>query len=144
MNQDILEIFNQTSENVPYAPGELSRLIDLIQQHEKRNFHRVEVVFVDDEEILQINRKYLHHDYVTDIITFPYHDNDDPVEGTLFCCMQQIQRQSREFNTRFETEVLRVVTHGLLHLVGYDDATDSQRGHMHDLENKYIKLYLDN
>ncbi|TVQ69717.1 MAG: rRNA maturation RNase YbeY [Balneolaceae bacterium] len=118
-------------------------LIDLVHEHEKRNFLHVEVVFVNDMEILEMNRRYLGHDHVTDIITFPYHENDDPVEGTLFCCAPQIRRQSEEIGVTFDTEVLRIVIHGLLHLVGYDDETEAQRNHMHSLENKYIRLYLD-
>ncbi len=143
MNPLSFEIFNQTDENIPFSGDQLRRLIALVQEYEKRNFLHVEVVFVDDSDILEMNRRYLGHDYVTDIITFPYHENDDPVEGTLFCCAPQIRRQSEELDVAFDTEVLRIVIHGLLHLVGYDDETDSQRSHMHSLENKYITLYLD-
>ncbi len=143
MNKGTFEIFNQTAESIPFGKEELVYVIELIQERESRNFYRVEVVFVDDNEILEINSRYLGHDYVTDIITFPYHDDNAPVEGTLFCCITQIKRQSQELNTRFKTEVLRVVIHGLLHLVGHVDTTDFQRDQMHALENKYIKFFQD-
>ncbi len=143
MKPEIIEIFNETAEQVPLSREDLSRLTDLIRIHEQRNFLTLEVVFVNDSEILEMNRKYLGHDYVTDIITFPYHENEEPVEGTLFCCLTQISRQSRELNTEFGMELLRVVIHGLLHLVGYDDETEQQRNRMHSLENKYITLYQD-
>ncbi len=136
-------MFNQTDENIPFSGNQLRRLIDLFHEHEKRNFLRVEVVFVDDSEILEMNRRYLGHDHVTDIITFPYHENDEPLEGTLFCCAPQIRRQSEELDVTFDTEVLRIVIHGLLHLIGYNDKTEAQRSHMHSLENKYITLYRD-
>ncbi len=143
MNPVSFEVFNQTDENIPFSGDQLRRLIDLVHEHEKRNFLHVEVVFVDDTEIQDMNRRYLGHSHVTDIITFPYHENDEPVEGTLFCCVPQIRRQSEELDVIFDTELLRIVIHGLLHLVGYDDEAETQRNHMHALENKYITLYLD-
>jgi probable rRNA maturation factor len=143
METEHIAIYHKTAQQVPFSRETLQRLTDIISDFEGRNFLMLEVVFVDDEEILELNRKYLGHDYVTDIITFPYHEGNAPVEGTLFCCITQIQRQSLELSTEFGTELLRVVIHGMLHLVGYDDATSKQREDMRSLEDKYIMLYKD-
>jgi probable rRNA maturation factor len=141
METDNIAIYNNTAEQIPLTLEEFMRLIDTISAVERRNFLVLEVVFVDDTEILELNRKYLGHDYVTDIITFPYHEGSSPVEGTLFCCITQIKRQSLELETKFETELLRVVIHGMLHLLGHDDNNGQQRENMRSLEDKYIRLY---
>ncbi len=136
-----IAIYNETTVQNPLNQNNLLRLSGIVSNNEKRNFLELEVVFVDDEKIKELNLRYLGHDYVTDIITFPYHEEKEPIEGTLFCCITQIQRQSQELKTTFETETLRVVVHGMLHLVGYNDATVEQRKQMRSLENKYIRLY---
>jgi len=143
MNPVSFEIFNKSDENIPFSAEHLQRIVHLVQDHEKRNFLHVELVFVSDTDIVEMNRQYLGHDHVTDIITFPYHEDDEPVEGTLFCCAPQIRRQSEELDVSFDEEVLRIVIHGLLHLVGHDDGTEVQRTQMRSLENKYITLYRD-
>lgn len=103
----------------------------------------LEVVFVNEVRILELNRSHLGHDYVTDILTFPYHEGDAAMEGTLYCCFSQIQRQALELGVKVETELLRVVIHGMLHLVGYDDGSRYQRSDMRSHEDKYIKIYQD-
>ncbi len=143
MNPVSIEIFNESDEIIPFSEGQFQHVVLLVQKQEKRNFLHVEVVFVNEPEILEMNRRYLGHDHVTDIITFPYHEENEPVEGTLYCCAPEIRRQSIELGTPYDEEVLRVVIHGLLHLVGHDDSTDSQRTRMRSLEDKYITIYRD-
>ncbi len=144
MYPESFQIFNHCGFEVTFSAEQLGRTIELLQEHENRNFLHVEVVFVDEKRILDLNRQYLGHDYVTDIITFAYHEESSfPVEGTLFCCAPQIRRQSEEYGSTYETEVLRVVIHGLLHLIGYNDHTVSQKREMTSLEDKYIKLLQD-
>ena len=140
-NSGSYHIFNESGIHIPFDEEQLVRVIHYIQNHESCHFVTVEVVFVKDQDILQINRTYLNHNDITDIITFPWHDESSLPEGTLYCCATQIQRQSEEYEVPFKTEILRIVIHGLLHLVGYDDQTEEQRRQMHILENKYITLY---
>ena len=104
------------------------------------SFSFIEVVYVDEKEITHINQKHLSHDYVTDIITFSYHDpsENEPVEATLFCCAPRIQEQAVEFGVDADTEFLRVYIHGLLHLAGYSDELPDQKAVMREKENFYI------
>lgn len=142
-NEMSYEIFNETEESVPFTRTQLSAIIGHLEQNESCVFGTVEVVFVGDESIQQLNLEYLGHDYVTDIITFPYHEDKLSIEGTLFCCIPQIRRQSAEYETSFESETLRIVIHGLLHLIGYEDQSDQQQSIMTALENKYISIFQD-
>lgn len=143
MNEVSQYIFNETDIAVPFKRTQLSALIAHLEENESCVFGNIEVVFVDDEKIQYLNRIYLGHDYVTDVITFPYHEEASPAEGTLFCCIPQIKRQYADFETTFESEVLRIVIHGLLHLIGFEDQTDQQRAVMTALENKYLSIVQD-
>lgn len=134
-------IYNESGISVPFESEHLIKVIHLLQQKESCRFEQIELVFVDDETIRTINRKYLNHDFITDIITFPFHDEGEMIEGTLYCCSPQILRQAGDFQETFDNEILRVVIHGLLHLIGYGDHTSMEKQIMRNLEDTYIKIF---
>lgn len=134
-----LSIFNPSGFSLPFSKQELLDIIGTIETSETIRFKQIELVYVDEENILKINKTHLNRDYVTDIISFRYdEENDQAIEGTLFCCAPRIQEQSTEFGTDTQSEFLRVFVHGLLHLAGYDDQTEKQKLQMRDLEDKYL------
>ncbi|PWN07172.1 rRNA maturation RNase YbeY [Rhodohalobacter mucosus] len=114
--------------------------MQIVETHEKIRFRSIELVYVDEKEILRINREYLDHDYITDIITFSYDESSENLEGTIFCCAPRILEQSIEFGTDTADEFLRVFVHGLIHLAGYNDKTDAEKSTMTRLENRYLEL----
>jgi len=89
-----------------------------------------------------INKKYLNHDYDTDIITFPFSSPEMPIEAELYISIPKIKEQAKEFNCSFKEELHRVIFHGVLHLCGYNDKTPSQVAQMRAKENFYLKKYL--
>jgi len=95
-------------------------------------------IFMDDDQLLDINVKYLNHYYFTDVITFDY-CADTFISGDIFISIDRVKDNSSKYSDSFRSEFLRVVVHGVLHLIGYDDKTDEQRKLMRQLENKYIK-----
>jgi rRNA maturation RNase YbeY len=134
-----IQIFNQTSQSLPLTISDCHSIAEAITQKENCTFSNIELVFVDEEEIIRINREHLDHDYVTDIITFPYHEPEDSdIEGTLFCCASRIAEQARQFGESTTREFRRIVIHGLLHLAGYHDKTDSQQKMMAEKEDFYL------
>jgi probable rRNA maturation factor len=100
----------------------------------------VSVVIVDDERIHAMNNEFLQHDYPTDIITFPM--DDAAVDGEMYISIETAQRQAKEYGVSLTNELMRLAAHGTLHLVGYDDATDSQRAIMSYLEDTYMNEAL--
>ena len=99
--------------------------------------------FCSDEALLDINKQRLGHDFYTDIVTFPL------VEETLlsseFCLsVDRIAENSLNFGRSFESELLRVIIHGVLHLMGYDDHTDADRAEMRSKEEECLNLYFNN
>jgi len=109
----------------------------------KEGFNLVELnyVFVSDEALLVINRKYLNHDTYTDIITFDNSENNNQIEGDIFISIERIKENSVIFSNNFETELLRVMAHGVLHLCGYGDKKEKEVKIMREKENFYIQSY---
>ena len=86
-------------------------------------------IFCSDEKILDVNRMYLQHDYYTDIITFDYSE-DNMISGDLFISLDTVRTNAEKFAVTYDSELYRVIIHGVLHLCGIDDkAPGSRTGH---------------
>ncbi len=105
---------------------------------EQAPLRQLNVIFVNDGEIRRLNKKFLSHDYVTDVLSFQL-DDREVIEGEVYVNLDQAERQAREFRIRPPSEVGRLVAHGLLHIIGYDDDTPDNRRIMQKLEDKYLK-----
>ena len=97
------------------------------------------VIFCSDEYLLEINRRYLQHDYYTDIITFDYTEGN-VLNGDLFISIDRVKANADTYSQTFEQELCRVMLHGLLHLCGYDDTTKMQQKKMRAAEDKYLNI----
>ncbi len=100
----------------------------------------VSVIFCSDSYLLKINKDFLQHDYFTDIITFNYNELNN-LSGDIFISLDTVKSNSLAFNTSFENELLRVIIHGVLHLLGFNDKTDSESIIMRSKEDESLKLY---
>lgn len=107
----------------------------------------INYIFCSDEELLQINRKFLGHDYYTDIITFDTIDDQvirkSSLSGDIFISVDTVRMNSEEFSSTFDKELHRVMIHGVLHLIGYDDKTPEQESEMHHQEDLALELFND-
>lgn len=113
--------------------------LKLAAESEIRRIGNISIIFCSDNYVLDINQKYLQHDYFTDIITFDYCEGDR-LSGDLFISVDSVRENSVEFGTEFKDELNRVIIHGLLHLVGYDDHTETDIKLMRSKENYYLSL----
>jgi len=100
----------------------------------------IEYFFTSDKYILQVNREFLGHDYPTDIITFDY-STRQKLSGDILICIPVVKNNSREFGVSFLEEMLRVIIHGVLHLMGFPDYSDEEKLVMRREEDKALKLY---
>ncbi len=100
----------------------------------------ISVIFCSDNYILDINQRFLQHDYFTDIITFDYSENGR-ISGDLFISVDSVRENSIEYGTEFEDELHRVIVHGILHLIGYDDHTEEEIRTMRSKENYYLSVF---
>ena len=109
-----------------------------VSEEEGRRLGQISVIFCSDPYLLEINRKYLGHDYYTDIITFDYSEGDT-ISGDLFISVDTVRSNAEYYSADFKDELDRVIVHGVLHLIGYDDHTDEQTAEMRARENHYLE-----
>jgi rRNA maturation RNase YbeY len=105
---------------------------------EKCKMDVINILFCDDKTITDYNKKYLKHNYETDIITFKYNE-EDCIESDIIISMESVKRNSITFKSSFLNELFRVIIHGILHLGGMEDSTKSQKLNMRKKENFYLK-----
>lgn len=116
-----------------------NRWLKMVAGSEIRKIGDINIIFCSDNYILDVNMKYLQHDYFTDIITFDYCEGK-VLSGDLFISVDSVRENSIEFGTDFEEELHRVIVHGVLHLIGYDDHTDEDKKVMRQKENYYLQM----
>ena len=115
-----------------------SWLRKIAQKHDKK-IGQLNYIFCSDEKILEINKAYLQHDYYTDIISFPYELN--PISGDIYVSIDTVKSNSKKFEVPFDQELLRVISHGLLHFIGFDDHEPEDIVKMRRAENEAISLW---
>ncbi len=115
---------------------------------EGARFVHLSVVLTDHKTVRRLNRLYLDHDYNTDVLSFslqtpptadPSRSDKTAVEGEVYVDLDTAAERHEEFDTSFEREAHRYVIHGLLHLLGYDDATESGQETMRQKEDQYLE-----
>ena len=116
-----------------------NRWLKLVAESEIRRIGDISIIFCSDNYILDVNQKYLQHDYFTDIITFDYCEGDR-LSGDLFISVDTVKDNAIEYGTEFKDELTRVIVHGILHLIGYDDHSDEDIQMMRKKENYYLSL----
>ena len=113
--------------------------LKLVAESGIKKLGNINIIFCSDNYILDVNVKYLGHDYFTDIITFDYCEKDI-LSGDLFISIDTVRDNAEFYKTEFNDELNRVIVHGLLHLIGYDDHTPEEQKIMREKENHYLEL----
>lgn len=118
----------------------ISRWINGVVGSHQKNLGNVTYIFCSSEYILELNQKYLNHTHFTDIITFDY-CHGTTIEGDIFISVDTVLENSQRFNTSFSDELLRVIIHGILHLLGFSDKTREQQRQMRVLESNALAIF---
>lgn len=116
-----------------------NRWLKMVAGSEVRKIGNITIVFCSDNYILDINQRFLSHDYFTDIITFDY-CSGNTLSGDLIISIDSVRENALEYGADFEDELNRVIVHGLLHLIGYDDHTEEDIKTMRSKENYYLDI----
>jgi len=120
--------------------GKIRKLIEVILRREDKKLGEIEIVFLNDSEILKINRKFLQHDYFTDVIAFGYNRKNE-ISGDICIGIESVSRNAVKYKTIFRNEIIRVIVHGVLHLIGYDDKNSESKERMREMEDFYLNRY---
>lgn len=135
----MIEFFNQDTELPKIDFDRISLWINKIITNHNKIEGDITYIFCSDNYILDINQKYLSHDYFTDIITFNY-NKDNIISGDIFISVDTVFNNSKIYKQTFETELHRVMIHGILHLLGYDDHTETDIANMRKAENDSLLI----
>lgn len=114
--------------------------IKIICETNQVKIGNIQYIFVTKERILEINRQFLKHDYFTDIITFDYRE-EDVLSGDIFLSVDTIRENARIYQEDSQKEFLRVIIHGILHLIGFNDHTETEQAVMRQEEEKALLLW---
>lgn len=132
----MITVFNNYKNSKLNKSQHLS-LVKFVLKGEKTLEKNINIVFVDDEYITQLNKQYLNHNWTTDVISFPLNE-DDKIEGEIYINVEQAKRQAKEYKVKISEELIRLLVHGTLHLIGYSDTTQRTKQKMRLLEDMYL------
>ena len=125
---------------LPFEELHVKEWIEHVIKSENYRLGELSYVFTSDESLLEINQSYLNHDTFTDIITFDYSEEEDVVNGEIIISVDRVKENAGKYEVDFIHELARVMIHGVIHLLGYDDKTPNQKAIMRKKENTCISL----
>jgi len=120
-------------------PENVSAWLEELIQCEQLKVGEISYIFCDDEYLLEINRKYLNHSALTDVISFE-NNVGNLVSGDIYISIPRVQENSVLFETSFKDELHRVIEHGVLHFCGYADKKEEDKRIMREKEDYYLSL----
>ena len=129
--------FNDGVSFQPEGKRKIACWLKQVTAREGKKTGHLNFIFVSEEIILDINKKYLNHHHYTDIITFD-HSEGDTVSGEMYISVDTVRANAKAYHVDFRNELLRVMVHGTLHLCGYKDKTVSERREMREKEDQYL------
>lgn len=139
---DSIHFFYEDTSFILDTPVLTSQWIfDIVQDH-SHDIQAINFIFCSDDYLLEINRSYLDHDYYTDIITFDNRESvEDPMESDIFISVDRVVENANELQLPTDRELHRVLIHGILHLLGWNDKTRKQKQAMREKEEACLSLH---
>jgi probable rRNA maturation factor len=120
----------------------LKKFILSIFKKEKRVLEELNIIFCDDEYLLGLNRQFLHHDFYTDILSFPLSKVNQPLIAEIYISVDRVHDNAQTARSTLKEELHRVIFHGVLHFCGYKDKSSTDIKTIRSMEEKYLKAYL--
>ncbi|MGV3527969.1 MAG: rRNA maturation RNase YbeY [Flavisolibacter sp.] len=134
--------FHYTDQKFSFRRRNLVRsTVERLIRAEGQKVGEIHYIFCSDEYLLQLNQTHLKHDTLTDIITFQYNEPREPIVSDIYISVERVRENATTFAVSFSDELLRVIFHGALHLVGYKDKTSVQKSEMRQMEDRYLQVF---
>ena len=134
--------FSYADRSLPLKDKKLARqFIASIFLSEGKKLDKLNYVFCSDDYLIDINQRFIKHDYYTDIISFDLSDRNGLVTGEIYVSVDRVFENARELKAKEGAELLRVLFHGALHLCVYGDKTETEIVVMRNKEDEYLRLY---
>lgn len=117
-----------------------TEIISSVLMEEGKTLAEILVIFTSDEILSDLKKEFFNKDHLTDVISFRMNDyNEEKVEGEIYISIPQVERNARKFDQSFSRELSRIIIHGSLHLLNYDDSTIDSKITMTEKENYFLK-----
>ncbi len=136
-----IQFYGKTKSLTRAFRKKIRQTIHAISKEEGYIISQISYILMNDEELNEINQSHLQHDDYTDIITFDLSDTEASIDGEIYISIERIQENAATYNTTFEIELVRVLCHGVLHLMGYKDKTEKDSQKMRVAEDHSIEIY---
>ncbi|MCB0750407.1 MAG: rRNA maturation RNase YbeY [Ignavibacteriae bacterium] len=120
----------------------IHNLVQILKSELNFKVESVSINFLTEQQIIPINNEYLGHNFSTDIITFNYSGENYTLDGEIFISLDDALFNAKKYGNDLKNEILRLIIHGFLHLVGYDDKEKNDRTKMKNIENRLVNKYL--
>ena len=133
-----VRFFNHDTRYRVRGRRKLRDWFDLVIREEGAKAGAINIILCQDDYLAELNFKYLKHKTLTDIITFPYEHPDGMLDGDIFISLPRVKENAKKYGTTTENELHRVMIHGILHLTGQGDKTDTEKGIMTRKEDMYL------
>lgn len=132
-----INVFFEKVEEFDFGKTILNKIGKMCHE-ENREIGDLNIIFCSDDYIYKMNKEYLEHDYYTDVISFNYNENNI-INGDIFISIDTVSFNANKYNVSFENELYRVMIHGVLHLIGYNDKTNKEKTIMKSKEDYYLQ-----
>ncbi len=137
MKDSNFQFFDSEHSGLETDSAFMENALSCVGNEEKVNIIGVNFIFLDDEELRDYNKQYLDRDDYTDVISFNLSE-DENVEGEVYLSYDRVKENSDCYDVSEEQELMRVMVHGLLHLIGYQDGTEAEKNQMKEKEDHYL------
>ena len=135
-----INVVDDYSGNLEIKTDSIKELVGSVLKNQDCKRGEVKIIFTKDEVIRLFKKKYFNIDVYSDVISFNLEEGEEPLEGEVYISWDRVIENAKIFSQNFETELKRIIIHGSLHLVGYDDKTEDEKFFMGNLEEKYLSL----
>lgn len=135
----LIFVFKARKERISIK--KVKNFIILVSEGMKLSLSFIGINFINSKKMIEINKKYLNHDYDTDIITFSYEESG-PYKAEIFISLNQAKLNAEKYKNDLNCEIIRLLIHGLLHIIGYTDNEKNAKRKMKQIENEMVEKYL--
>ena len=136
----VVEVTNDYNSNLSYDIKSIKCLFEQVFNKENIHSAKLSLILSDRKYLNKLKKKYFGLDYYTDVIAFNLNEKNEIINGEIYVSIDDVILNSKQFNESINQEFKRIIIHGLLHVIGYNDDTDKNKNNMTKLENKYMSF----
>ena len=137
----MVNFFYEDDFNLSLNKKEVRFWIKNVVKKENKKLSYLNFVFCTDSYLLELTQKYLKHNSLTDVIAFDFSESKKTIEGDVYISVDRVKENAKKYSPSFKKELLRVLLHGVLHLIGYKDKTKEQKKIMASKENVFVSVF---